>query len=188
MSTSTLVVVGIIVVLMVAVVVLYVVNEPVNVEVVLGIEGSRASEYDVINKSEKQVRDFLEGELNSYWECSECGKIYRYDDYKDYLYGLSTLYNHMMIAGNGSYMYGRNSMWEEYHEVKLIQTAISSGDRSNVDNYKKINTDLSKVVGHKHIDIDYALQYCEGLNKAMEITLENKEAERISKYLSKNAE
>lgn len=190
MSTTVLVVLGIIVVLIVAVVALYVANEPVNVEVELEIEprvyDSTADDLKV-DRYVKRADEAVEAELNSYWKCTKCNKVFKYDDYKDNLSHLNTIYRAVLTSSRD---YG---MADPSVVYTAIQNALSY-NHSHVgctdvgSMFAKLEADLRNVPNHKHVDIEGALQYSRGITMAQEANRKAKGEALINEYLSKNTE
>lgn len=183
MSTTTLIVVGIIVVLLVISVVFAVFRPPVDIEVEI-----EPMEYDpVVDIHVERVDMAIEGELNSYWVCTKCNKVFKYDDYKDNLSHLNTIYGAELTSSRF------HGMADPSVVYTAIQNALSYNHRhvgcTDVGSmFVKIEADLRNVPNHKHVDIEGALQYSRGLTMAQEANKRAKGEALINEYLSKYTE
>lgn len=188
MSTTTLVLLGIIVVLMVAVVVLYVAKEPVSIEVEIEPRVYDPTADDpVVDTHVKRVDMAVEAELNSYWVCAKCNKVFKYDDYKDNLTHLDTLYRAMLTSSRD---YGMADPSVVYTAIQssLSHNHIHVGCTDLKSMFTKIEVDLRNIPNHKHVDIKGALQYSRGLTMAQEANKRVRGEALINEYLSKYAD
>lgn len=133
-------------------------------------------------KKEELLKSSIEKSLNTYYECSVCGKIITYHDVKDYIvpYDLA-LYNgdHSKIITSiySSAPYSRLEGAQSYNKVQCTE-----GEHYHI---KPSKVQLTQLHGHEYITYEYALQYAQGLAMCKDYEATIRATQKAQEYINK---